>query len=393
MIENIRARFRALQLRVREQRGAVLVVVAGGMLALTSVVALSVDVGLMTTARVEAQRAADAAAMAGAGAFVRSPGNSGLARVLATEYAARNSVRHLSVSLLEDDIVIDTDALTVTVYVYRNRERGTAVPTFFARVFGINEVNIGAKATAEAAPAGGINCLLPVAVPDRWYEAGGPGNDPNDYNPEDGDRYIPWAQPNTDPPVFNDAFTGYADTDLGEPIALKTNTANGGLNPSWYYPWRPLGQSGASDYQTNINSCVDPSIMFYVGIAVDTEPGNMSGPTMKGFKDLIDKDPTARWNDRVGMKCVVDDGQQGSDDSTLCRDSPRIRPVPLFDPTEEPDPGAKPFHFTNFAGIFVEEIEGKTVYGRWLGYTGINPASPDEDTTAGPLFKVIRLIE
>jgi hypothetical protein len=114
---------------------------------------------------------------------------------------------------------------------------------------------------------------------------------------------------------------------------------------------------------------------------------------MKGFKDLIDDDPTARWNDREGMKCVVDDGQQGSDDSTLCRESPRIRPVPLFDPTEEPDPGAKPFHFTNFAGIFVEEIEGKTVYGRWLGYTGIDPSSPDEDTTAGPLFKVIRLIE
>jgi hypothetical protein len=37
----------------------VLVVVASSMLALTSVVALSIDVGLMTTARVEAQRAAE----------------------------------------------------------------------------------------------------------------------------------------------------------------------------------------------------------------------------------------------------------------------------------------------------------------------------------------------
>lgn len=391
MIHGIRAQFSVLRERVREQRGAALIVVAGGMLAVTSAMALAIDVGLLTTARVEAQRAADAAALAGAGAFIGSPGNSELARALATEYAARNRVRWQAVNVLEEDIIVDTDALTVTVYVYRTRERGDAIPTFFARVFGINEVDIAAMATAEAAPAGGINCLLPVAVPDRWYEAGGPGNDPNDYNPEDGDYYIPWAQPNTDPPVFNDSFTGYAERDLGVRIPLKTNTANGGLNPSWYYPWRPPGQSGASDYRTNIQMCVDPSIMYFVGIQVETEPGNMAGPTMKGFRDLIDQDPTARWNST--LNCVVSDGYQASTVASHCRNSPRIRPVPLFNPTEAPDPGMKPFEFTNFAGMFVDEIQGKTVYGRWLGYTGINPASPDEATTAGPLFKVLRLIE
>ena len=391
MIHSAWARIRTLQQRVREQRGSVLVVVASSMLALTSVVALAIDVGLMTTARVEAQRAADAAALAGAGAFIVSPGNSGLARRLALEFAARNTVRSQTVALQEDDIVIDTDALTVSVFVRRNRERGDAIPTFFAKVFGVNDVNIAAMATAEAAPAGGINCLLPVAVPDRWHEAGGPGNDPNDFNPEDGDYYTPWAQPNSDPPVFNDNFTGYAERDLGVQIPLKTNQANGGLNPSWYYPWRPPGQSGANDYQTNVSTCVDPSINFFIGIQVDAEPGNMAGPTMKGFKDLIDQDPTARWNST--LNCVVSDGHQGSDDAMFCRGSPRIRPVPLFNPTDQPDPGSKPFEFSNFAGIFVDEIEGKTVYGRWLGYTGIKPAAPDEDTTAGPLFKVLRLVE
>jgi Flp pilus assembly protein TadG len=391
MVQYLRRWHRTLCSSLREQRGSVLVVVASGMLALTSVVALAIDVGLMTTARLEAQRTADAAALAGAGAFVGSPGNERLARTLATDYAARNKVRADAVTVQEDDIVIDADALTVKVTVYRNRERGNAIPTFFARVFGVNDVNVAASATAEAAPAGGINCLLPVAVPDRWFEAGGPGNDPNDYNPEDGDVYVPWAQPGTDPPVFNDEFTGYAERDLGMRIPLKSNTANGGLNPSWYYPWRPPGQSGASDYQTNINSCVDASISYHVGIQVDTEPGNMSGPTMKGFKDLIDQDPTARWN--AAMNCVVSDGYQASTDASKCRNSPRIRPVPLFNPTEAPDPGNKPFEFTNFAGIFVDEIAGKIVYGRWLGYTGIKPASPDEETTAGPLFKALRLID
>ncbi len=59
MTHNAWARYRALQRRIRGQRGSVLVVVASSMLALTSVVALSIDVGLMTTARVEAQRAAE----------------------------------------------------------------------------------------------------------------------------------------------------------------------------------------------------------------------------------------------------------------------------------------------------------------------------------------------
>ena len=391
MIHRVRSPFRALTEKLRGQSGTALVVVAGGMLAFTSVVALAIDVGLLTTARNEAQRAADASALAGAGAFIGSPDNEGLARYLATDFAARNAVRKESVTVLEDDITVDVDARTVQVTVYRVRERGNAINTFFARVFGIDEVNVAATATAEATPAGGIKCLLPVAIPDRWHEAVGPGNDPQDYNPEAGDYYTPWAQPGTDPPVFNDEFTGYAEADVGVRIPLKSNEPNGGLNPSWYYPWRPPAQSGADDYRTNVASCVDPTIDYYVGIEVDTEPGNMSGPTHQGFSDLIDQDPTARWND--AMNCVVSDGYQASTNPEKCRNSPRIRPVPLFNPTEEPDLGSKPFKFTNFAGIFVEAIEGKTVYGRWLGYTGVKPASPDEDTTAGPLFKVLRLVE
>jgi hypothetical protein len=343
MRDSISARISALKSKFREQRGAVLIVVAGGMLALTSVVALAVDVGLMTTARLEAQRAADAAALAGAGAFVGSPGNELLARQLATDFASYNDVRFDAVQLQDDDISIDRDALKVSVWVYRNRDRGNAIPTFFARVFGINEVNIAAMATAEAAPAGGIQCLLPIAVPDRWHEAGGPGNNANTYDPDDGDYYIPWIETNADNVQYNEGFTGYSEADLGMQIPLKSNTSTTGLNPSWYYPWRPPYQMGADDYRTNVDTCVD--------------------------------------------------GYQGSIDPSKCRQSPRVRPVPLFDPRESPDLGSKPFTFTNFVGMFVEKIEGKTVYGRWLGYTGIKPAAPDEATTAGPLFKVLRLVE
>ena len=375
---------------LRDQRGTVLVAVAGGMLALLSVVSLAIDVGALTSARTQAQRAADAAALAGAGGFVQSPGNDLLARALATEYGTRNKVQGEAVNLLESDIEIDKDLLTVKVTVFRTADRDNAIPTFFARVFGVDEVDVAATATAEAAPAGGINCLLPVAVPDRWFEAPTAGNDPDDYNPEDGDNYIPWVDPESDPPRFNDPYTGYSEYDLGEQITLKSNNGGGDMNPSWYYPWRPPNQGGADDYRTNINSCVDPTIMYGVGMVVDTEPGNMAGPTMQGFKDLIDQDLTARWN--TTMKCVVSAGHEGSNNAEHCRHSPRIRPVPLFDPRDEPDPGNKPFRFTNFAGIFVEDIQGKNVVARWIGYTGVRPADPGE-TSAGPLFKVVRLID
>ncbi|MFO7586446.1 MAG: hypothetical protein R6X22_00080, partial [Gemmatimonadota bacterium] len=116
-----------------------------------------------------------------------------------------------------------------------------------------------------------------------------------------------------------------------------------------------------------------------------------SGPTMQGFDDLIDLDPGAVWNDL--LDCVVDSGLQYSADASHCRPSPRVRPIPMFDPELAPDPGSKPFTFTNFAGIFVEDIQGKDVVGRWIGYTAVAPADVGSGTTAGPLFKVLRLVE
>ena len=144
-------------------------------------------------------------------------------------------------------------------------------------------------------------------------------------------------------------------------------------------------------YRTNVAGCVDPKISYSVGQQVETEPGNMSGPTMQGFKELIDQDPDAVWND--GMDCIVDNGQQFSREASDCRSSPRVRPIPMFDPTEEIDAGTKPFTFTNFAGVFVEDIQGQDIVARWIGYTGVDPTTYGSDGNAGPLFKVLRLVK
>ncbi len=374
-----------------DERGVALFIAAGSMVALTSAVALAVDVGMLYTARTEAQRTADGAALAGAGALIESPGNAALATQLAMQFAGLNKVNGDAAVVLAEDVQVDTDENLVTVQVLRTEDRGTAIPTFFARIFGVNSVNVGVWATAEAAVAGGINCPLPVAVPDRWYEAGGAGNDPETFDPDRGDYYTPWFTGTYEDPVYNEAYTGYAQSDIGAPFVLTSNRPNSGLNVSWYYPWRPPENSGADDFRDGVRECADPSQAYYVGMEVDAEPGNMSGPTMQGFQDLIDSDPNATWN--PSLKCIVDRGLQYSADAANCRQSSRVRPIPMFDPTIGPDLGAKPFTFTNFAGIFVESIQGKDVNARWVGYTGIKPAPPDEKRTAGPLFKALRLVK
>lgn len=375
-----------------EEKGVALVVVAGSMVALTSAIALAVDVGMLTVARSEAQSAADGAAMAGAAVLIDSPNNEEWAVDEAIEFAATNKIRGLAASVLEEDVVVDLTARTVGVQVLRTEDRGNPVGTFFARIFGVNEVNISAWAKARASNAGRINCLLPMAIPDRWREAGGPGNDPRAFNPDRGDEYVPWMDASTDPPTYNEeTFTGYSSNDIGDQIVIKSNQGGGAYNDNWYYPWRPLDEMGADDYERNVRTCVDPSVGYAIGDMVDPEPGNMVGPTLAGFRDMIAQDNDAAWNET--NECVTDAAYVLSDDSAYCRSTTRVRPLPMFDPRYGPGTGLNEFAFSNFVGVFVEKVEAGKVYARFVGYHGTAPASEPGGPTAGPQFKVLQLIE
>lgn len=388
MKDLVRNVLQALRWRWEDQRGAALMVAAGSMVALVSAIALAVDVGMLTVARTESQRVADGAALAGAGALVLSPDNVAFAKAEAMGFAIMNTIQGNRARVRAEDVFVDTDRDRVTVQVLRHEDRNNAVGTFFARIFGVNTVNIVTTATAQASPAAGINCLLPIALPDRWHEA--PGNNERSFDPDQGDYYVPWQNTDTDPVSYNEGFTGYSAGDIGNQIVIKSNAGGGDLSAFWYYPWRPPLQSGADDYRTNVNSCVDPSIQFSVGSEVDPEPGNMSGPTMQGFGDLVAKDPGAVWNSQ--LNCVTDATAALSNDGSDCRSSPRMRPLPLFDPRHGPQTAAESFSFTNFAGIFIEGIVGNEIVARWIGYTALRPATED-DVTAGPQFKVLQLVE
>ncbi|HKY59444.1 MAG TPA: pilus assembly protein TadG-related protein, partial [Gemmatimonadota bacterium] len=89
--------------RLGDEHGSTIVFVSLAMAALLSIVALAVDVGMLYTARGEAQRAADAAALAGAAAgFIDATGNEQAARDEAVRIGAANTVQG-------DPVEIDPD--------------------------------------------------------------------------------------------------------------------------------------------------------------------------------------------------------------------------------------------------------------------------------------------
>ncbi len=367
-----------------DQRGAVGVIVALGMTVFLGMAAVAVDLGHMMNVRTESQRVADLAALAGASAFLQNTSNVvNVATVNAQTFAAQNTVDHTAVNLPASDVIVDVVNERVRVWVRHTSATGNPITTIFARILGINDVDVTTTAVAEARNGGGVNCVLPLAMPDRWEELGG---NPDYYDPGI-DNYIPW-----DPMNPGDPYTGYSDNDIGVQIVIKPNQGGGNANTSWYYPWRPPNQQGGADYRTNINSCVDPSLVYYVGQVVPTEPGAMIGPTKQGFGDLIDQDPNAAWN--YVLNCVTDQVNAASANPAFCRGSPRLRPMPMFDPTQTPDPGVKPFTFTNFAGVFVDYIQGNNVYAVFAGFAAVAPAGGGGSGNNGTTqFKWVVLIE
>ncbi len=175
--------------KLNRDEGVIIVLVAVFMLgAVGAMAALSIDVITLYTARSEAQLAADAGALAAARALANSGAtsdSSGNLMTLAEPLASKVAVQVAQSSLVggryldasKGEIVVsfsdsENNPCTalhpitnpcVTVSVQR-----TDLPTFFARIWGANEVKVATSASAEAynptnVSGGGNNPNLPVA--------------------------------------------------------------------------------------------------------------------------------------------------------------------------------------------------------------------------------------
>ena len=396
------------------ERGAVLVQVAIALVGLMALSAFVIDYGVLWASRRQAQNAADAAAMAGAisMAFV-DMNDQALARQAAIDVARENNVWGQDPDITAADVTFPAcppgspgagSNACIQVDLFRNQQRANPLPTFFGRLTNVTAQGVRATATAEVLYGDSTDCVKPFAIADKWIEnlndQGAPG-----WSEEDTfERYVPNGsnagqllnpadyyeapgqaggsyQPNGT--GFTRDSTALGGSDHGRRIVLKAGNPNQAIAPGWYHPVviNPTEGPGGANYRDNIATC-DPTVIGE-GSVLDTEPGNMIGPTNQGIRDLIAQDPGARWD------TSLNGGQGGVAGGCMamgtggCALSPRLVAIPVFNP-DAYDAGRASgritIEVTKVLGFFIEGMQGQDV----IGYLCPYPSAPRSGTSTTP---------
>jgi hypothetical protein len=349
----------------------------------------------MWVGRRQAQNAADAGALAGAVAKAFDVGGwtnrteTGPARTAARQMAishgvvgeAPNVVMASDVYFTDqpaDMCPADADGNTgcIRVDVYRNQARGNPLPSIFGQAFGIVAHGVRATATARVAIADASDCLKPWAIPDKWldiYDVTPPMNEVPPQWTED-DRFEtqtgggnPTPLPNPDvytPASPSGPGTGFTvAADLGRRVVLKQGGPSTSIEPGVFQPVRipryDGGSTGAADYRDNIATC--SGLPIGIGDVLESENGNMIGPTRQGVLELIALDPNAEWD--TATRSVINSCATAT---PSCGRSPRIVAVPIYntgvyDTTRRQ--GLPTFTIVNILGFFIDNMQGNDVVG------------------------------
>jgi hypothetical protein len=426
--------------------GAVLAMVALSLVGLVGAVALAIDLGMLFSARAEAQRVADAAALAGASAFididpVTHPAQAQAAALARTyDYATRQSL--LGEWVIEAEV---TPMIVMDSQKVRVRIRRETVPLFFARIFGIQLGTAHAVAAAEAVRAGSTSCLKPFAIPDMWNlqnpeqdiyrRTGIPAPAPiwdfdahitPNQNIIDSGQCVQRGQRWDCPPEVwqfdgnytsgnEDTGTGYGTKfrdnspdyrnrtytkDEGRRVPMKINFPTEGPTSSFWFPWRMPGSAGTADFKEALKGCVEGE--FNIGEVVnedgvETENGLFPKPTYDAIIDLIDNGYDGMAPDRNAYWDEAGDTIAGSSYSANPMASPRVITVAVFHPADMTH-GHTSMRFVDFATFFLEDPR--------VVYPGVSPAhhapitgrlvkftSGQAGPAQGNLVKRLRLVE
>lgn len=209
-------------------RGVSMVFFAVSLTVLAMSAALVTDIGILAIEKAKLNNAVDAATLAAARAYVERPGTE---RTIAASYLEKNGFPDVEFEL-DIDSELNTLALTAS----------KPVPYGLGRILGIDGATAQAMAQGSVLPVMGVNSgIRPFAIADM--------------------------------PLV-----------IGAEYTLKEG-AGDGLTGN--YGAIELGGAGAKTYLNNIVEGFDGRLM--VGDEIDTEPGNMSGPTEEGVTSLIEE--------------------------------------------------------------------------------------------------------
>lgn len=273
----------------RGEAGQVLIVVAAGMVGLLGLLALVVDVGLLYAERAKTVNAAEAAATAGV-QFL--PGNPSTAQQTAVQYAGLNG-------LAADQVTVTISQNNTQLEVAARKE----VQLFFARVLGFDTAPVSGKAGVRISALRTLNGAAPLGVEQQNFVYGG---------------------------VYY----------------LKNSPGYGGSYQG-NFGCLALGGRGASTYRENLAEGYAGTLSL--GDVVETEPGNMSGPTSQGLGERLSSDSTGTYESHSP-------------------DSPRILKVPVVQWSG--DSGRSTATVVGFAAFWLESVGGSGnqnyVTGRFL---------------------------
>jgi Putative Flp pilus-assembly TadE/G-like len=360
------------------EAGVSLVIVAIALVVLLMLAGLGIDLASLYAGHAEAQRAADAAALAGAEVFATSgctssPGGctpGGFQEALASQQAQligdQNHVGGQFANILSSDISFNYPTPKnpqITVTVQRTSARGTpdqpggAMPTFFAKIFGVLSADISASATAEAFnPAGsnipvGTKCVKPWLIPNCDYTRLVGKNNPNANNacPAVGAQYPSYfLSPNQNYDILN---PGPAPSGvIGQLLQVKPGDPSQSSAPSQFYPVSLSpgstpsvcpscssggGGGGASLYRSNIECCNQGTVVCGL-MTIQPTTGNMVGPTQQGVQCLIHQSGGGNGQDVLDpttMTITAGGNNPYFPSGSVLTDSDSLVTAPIYDGT------------------------------------------------------------
>jgi Flp pilus assembly protein TadG len=398
---------------LREERGVTLVLMALMLFLALGMSALAIDYGMIKSAKAEAQRAMDAAALAGASAFLISDPDANIPHIadsLAHDFANKHDVHRMDITDPEVTVVVDVPNTTVTAsYI------SPGIPLWFASIFGTSTMGITALAAAHVEATNLAACVKPVAIPDMW------NNKPHLKSGKEIEDLVPdhawgfkdlngnggWDEKETEPwtydPSLGDSYDpatdGYGSTartdlnkDYGRQIMLMAISPKDGAVSSFYYAWgHQPSDNSASQLASRIRGETCEEAETDTPYTYELTNGGKVGPITSAWDDLINQDPAAYWNGTTVA---------GSNKGANWLDhSPRVVLVGMYNVgLYGGSPPDNVVRFNNIAKVFVEKRScgsgngacKSPVTGRFLGFAGggAAPGSP-----AGELVKRIVLVK
>lgn len=322
-----------LQKPLRGERGQSLALFAIGGALMIGLVGISVDVGQLLWTRTDLQKAADAAAMAGA----QNLPNPGVAKNVANEYVERNAGgADATVDVYQTNGPNDTIKVTA-------KKR---VNYMFARVFGLGGSDVSASAVAQV------------------------------QNYVGGSGLVPWGFVANSK---NDCFLGFS----GGAPQFKQNQSctlkSGAPGDGGDFGALCLDQCGADTYRDNIINGSQTG--FKMGDKVDTQTGNMVGPTSQATKDRLNRPPPSGCDGNSANNVLKTNSDGSVSIKPGCESSGRIVLIPVVDQINNPELST----ILGFAFMFMEDVKDQgghtTVTGRFVKFVTAIPGGDYSGTS------------